>query len=385
MPSQQAAGGGGGGNADNSLDFLWLVVLIVVGVALVWYFTKDFITTFVYQIRYYEIIGLQFILGIWNRIVAFSHLPLPISATSGLSEWFTLIQTKRAAADFSGIANVSTAVGNYLRYPIAAILVILAVVVYRANLAEKFKRVFNMQRLRVAEQKDWPQITPIYKLDLVKQDINEGPWAMAMPPLNFAKKYNLMKIEKENNKTNISLLNGSAHRVFALQLGANWNGAERLPIYTQALFAICAARANRDRDGSNKLLKQIGASSESGKLDFTGTQELLAKHVNTKLVQRVVSRHAYVLTVMASMLELARTDGVLASAEFLWLKPVDRKLWYMLNSVGRQTAPTEIAGAFAHWLVERKMGGALKVPMVDEAVMALDAALKEIIYEPEEN
>ena len=56
---------------------------------------------------------------------------------------------------------------------------------------------------------------------------------------------------------------------------------------------------------------------------------------------------------IASLLEMARIDGVLASAEFLWLKPVDRRMWYMLNCVGRQTAVAEIAGLFAHWQAEK--------------------------------
>ena len=88
---------------------------------------------------------------------------------------------------------------------------------------------------------------------------------------------------------------------------------------------------------------------------------------------------------MASMLELARTDGVLASAEFLWLKPLDRNLWYMLNCVGRQTPFPEISGPFAHWIVEKRLRRPLKVPMVAEAVDALDVALSDIIYNPEED
>ncbi len=49
-------------------------------------------------------------------------------------------------------------------------------------------------------------------------------------------------------------------------------------------------------------------------------------------------------------------DGVQASADFLWLKPIDRRLWYMLNTVGRQTPFAEVAGPYAHWLAEREMG-----------------------------
>src|SRR5262249_22032318 len=156
----------------------------------------------------------------------------------------------------------------------------------------------------------------------------------------------------KNGKPAITLKHGAAHRIMTLQLGSMWTDLAKLPIHIQALFAIFAARTNRDRAAADQLLLQISKSSENGHLDFTGTQELLAKNANNKLVRRVVGRHAYVYTVMASLLELSRIDGVLASAEFLWLKPLDRKLWYVLNTVGRQTAVPEIAGAYAHWLAE---------------------------------
>ena len=90
------------------------------------------------------------------------------------------------------------------------------------------------------------------------------------------------------------------------------------------------------------------------------------------------------LTVMASMLEAAREDGVQASADFLWLKPLDRRLWYTLNTVGRQTPFIEVAGIFAHWVAEKEAGRKLFVPMVEEATNALELALKEVVYKPDE-
>jgi len=83
------------------------------------------------------------------------------------------------------------------------------------------------------------------------------------------------------------------------------------------------------------------------------------------------------------MLVLARKEGVLATADFLWLKPTDRLLWFMLNSVGRQTAFAEVSGPFAHWNVEQAMGRRLMVPMVEEAVNGLEAAIKDILYIPD--
>ena len=126
------------------------------------------------------------------------------------------------------------------------------------------------------------------------------------------------------------------------------------------------------------------AESSNGKLNFSGTEALLQKHLNHKLVQKVIQEHAYELTTMASMLAAARLDGVQASADFLWLKPLDRRLWYTLNTIGRQTPFAEVAGIFAHWLAEKEAGRKLLVPIVDEATKALEIALKEVIYRPDE-
>jgi intracellular multiplication protein IcmP len=237
----------------------------------------------------------------------------------------------------------------------------------------------------MAEQSNWPQITPIISQNLVKEDINKGPWAMAMTPTQFCRAQKLFK-EKvgDDGKPAVDVIRADAHQVFMLQLGSLWMGPNALPIHTKALFAIFAACANQDRDSAFKLLKQIDISSGEGKLNFEGVQELLVKHYNSKLVGRVLQKHAYVFTVMAAMLELARTDGVFASSEFLWLKPLDRRLWYILNTVGRQTAVTEIAGIFSHFVAEKKWGGALRTPMVEEAVKGLELAISEVIYEPEE-
>ena len=87
---------------------------------------------------------------------------------------------------------------------------------------------------------------------------------------------------------------------------------------------------------------------------------------------------------MASLLQASRDDGVVPSSEFLWLKPIDRRLWYVLNCVGRQTPYSEVAGPFAHWKAERAMKRKMLVPMVDEAIRALEIAIKEVKLSPEQ-
>jgi intracellular multiplication protein IcmP len=83
---------------------------------------------------------------------------------------------------------------------------------------------------------------------------------------------------------------------------------------------------------------------------------------------------------MASLLELARTEGVMATAEILWLKPLDRRMWYVLNNIGRQVSFVECAGPIAHWLSEKKLNRPLRIPLVEGAVTAMQLALDDVLY-----
>ena len=98
--------------------------------------------------------------------------------------------------------------------------------------------------------------------------------------------------------------------------------------------------------------------------------------------RRAVGPHAYLYGVMASMLSLAREDGVLAVAEFIWLKPLDRPYGICCHQWPTNRLP-EVAGPFCHWLVERRLRRPLVVPMIQCAIDSLNEALAEFIYNPE--
>ena len=56
----------------------------------------------------------------------------------------------------------------------------------------------------------------------------------------------------------------------------------------------------------------------------------------------------------------------------------------MLNSAGRQTPYAEVGGAFAHWRAEQVMQKRSLTPMIDEAIKALEVAVKEVKLSPKE-
>lgn len=359
---------------SSSMDFLWGAVALVVAILAIWFFGKNYIISFVFTLKLWQIKLVSFFVPKSAELIPYldnyRHFPQELS--------------------FLSFQFFMTSVGRFISYPVALLFFGLGGYLLFGNFSQRFNKIFTMQTLYDAEKKDWPQITPISKVNLIKEPINKGPWAMALSPMDFAKKYRLLKeinelvygskVSERGMRLRVEIIRSRALAVFASQLGHEWEGVDALPIYAKALFACFVAKANQDRNGCRELLERIARSSETGKLDFTGTDALIEKHKNCKVTPKIVAGHAYITTVMASMLDFARTDGVFASADFLWLKPVDRHLWYLLNCIGRQTPFAEVAGPFAHWLVEKELMHRITTPMVDEAVNGLHLALADVIY-----
>ncbi len=374
--------GGGGGGQDNSAGILWGVAAAFAAVGVIWFGFKTQIISFYLTIKLYELNFISFIAN---------YLPINTSSFARVKEVIAYAKAYPAKISYNDLLMIGDSVGNWFRIPLLLIFIILAIVVYFSNTTRVYKHIYNMKDLAKFEKINWPQITPVVGLDLIKTDIDKGPWAMAMTPMQFCKRFKLLQEVRAQrqegvrtrDRIDVVLKRGDANKVFALQLGPAWQDVNKLPMHAKALFAVFAARINADSKAAAELLAKMSESA-GRKFDEAMIDALLKKHENTKLVQQIIQSHAYVSTVMAAMLLGARDDGVQASADFLWLKPMDRRLWYTLNTVGRQTPFIEVGGIFAHWIAEKEAGRKLLVPMVEEATNALELALKEVVYRPDE-
>lgn len=366
-----------GGGTDHSSGILWTVAACFGAIGLIWYAFKDYIVNGYLYVKLHELYFLE-----W----------LGLSQLDELQTKILQALSHPKVAEFKVVADLGGQVGEYFRIGFVVLFLILAVIVYWGNSTRSFKRIYNMDSLAKLEKENWPQISPVMDLNLIKTNIDTGPWSMAMTPMQFCKRNKLLEevrrsrhegmTRKERERIDVLLKRGEANKLFALQLGALWKGTEVLPPHIKGLFAVFAARINADSSEAARLLAQFSVSPIK-KLNMNGVDALLKKHENTPLVKKITQSHAYVFSVMASMLEAARSDGVQASADFLWLKVTDRRLWYTLNTVGRQTPFVEVAGIYAHWISEKEAGKKLLVPMVEEASKALEGALKEIVYRPD--
>ena len=174
----------------------------------------------------------------------------------------------------------------------------------------------------------------------------------------------------------------ATRRAFVQQLGPRWNGIEMAPLYMQALFAAYALKGAQKREESDDFLGQIAVCwSEKGGLQLTPK---IIKEIGRIIkdpelggkAKAVAQQHAYRTTAMLAVLKWARSmGGVLAPAQFLWVRAVDRALWYPLNNMGRRSFHSEGAGAMAHFMAEQNAKKPLPIPRIDTAIITLNQYL----------
>lgn len=379
----------------NAYYILWLIAFVVFVGAIVWHFLHIQLKTFFIWLKISELVSINSIFGLLPDSLPWigEDIARIFAETSAELSVARQLTADNISLEIAQILSEST--GSYVRYPMSAFLIILCLILFKINVQARLKKKYNMLTLAAQEQLNWPQIKIATKVDLLNQDLDSGPWSMAMSPVQFCKKNKLMTVELAEASANpfsktqapeykITLDKVRAERAFSVQLGRGWNGVEAMPPHRRAVFAIFIARGCRDTKAASALVAQLAISAAEGKLDCSGADDLWRKHIKTRKVQEMCSRHAYEFTLFISALQFAREDGVLASADFLWIKPLDRRLWYVINNVGRQTPGVEVGGIFCHWYYEMALKAPLSSPRIDGAVEGLEIALSEIIYVPDD-
>jgi intracellular multiplication protein IcmP len=89
-------------------------------------------------------------------------------------------------------------------------------------------------------------------------------------------------------------------------------------------------------------------------------------------VLKKCNQHAWETTAMLRGLLTAREEGgVLAPAQFVWLRGHDRNLWYALNGLGRNSSFTEALGSSAHFRAEKRAERPIPKPKIHDAVQSM--------------
>lgn len=235
-----------------------------------------------------------------------------------------------------------------------------------------------MYSLKESEKDLWPYIYPVIKVDFMSASFEEGPYAMAVKPYDFAVKNGLLSDERNLN----SLDKVKTEKLFVTQLDRLCTGGyDKLRKHEKALAAIFIAKGlgkKEEVDNVVGALAKSAANAGLNKMPDLSHVKPLYQYLETPEAKDLLKRHAYVYTLMIGLLTFARGTGVFPSSMFVWLKPRDRVLWYVINGVGRQVAYVEVAAILGHYKAEEVMKHKVYIPFTKKAYDGLANALLEV-------
>jgi len=260
----------------------------------------------------------------------------------------------------------------------------MAVWVLISGPGTKYRRKMGLEGLIEEQAKTFPVIQPFVKFNPTKmQNRAPGDPVPKTLPL-FAE---ALAPEEWVAHNRIQLVGGKldfpkAYEALAKQLGPRWQGPEKLPLHARGLFAAFALKHIRKRTQCEDLLSQMAAcwTHTSG---FKPTLSLRKKingyikdpKIGGKL-KKHCKKHAFQTTAMLRALQRARNEGgVIAPAQFVWLRGHDRALWYPLNNLGRKSYHAEASGAMAHYINEIIADQKIPTPKFDDVINVFEDVL----------
>ena len=170
----------------------------------------------------------------------------------------------------------------------------------------------------------------------------------------------------------------AAEEAFEKQLGEQWQGLDKAPLHVKALCVAAYSTAIREKKARQikEKIAMIYGSHDQDKIESgIGAlyDEYCANEKFKKTIEKRMNKHAYINTGLFGLLRWSREwGGVFASAEFRWLKAVDRSMWYGLNNCGRMSYHIEGAGIVSHFNSEHISKTPLVQPHIGEAIDGLD-------------
>ena len=289
-----------------------------------------------------------------------------------------------SAVDFGMMQRITFGAMMPLKLFFAVILFGMGVGTFFVGPESKFQRRMGLEDLIEEQAKIFPVISPFVDFNPAKQK-HRAPgdpvprklplFAEALAPEEWIAFH---EIEFSERKVNYP----QAYNAMSKQLGPRWRGADKLPIHLQAVYAACALKYKRKRKECEALLGEIAKawSAKSGFKPDAALKSKIRKIIANKdlgrELEKYCNKHAFQTTAMLRALNRAREEGgVLASAEFVWLRGFDRTTWYPLNNLGRKSYHAEAAGALSHYTHELIAGQKIPTPRFDDVIKALNKTL----------
>jgi intracellular multiplication protein IcmP len=310
-------------------------------------------------------------------------ITLPSGQEMNVKEWLSILPNIPAEnVDSRLLSAIGAMAMQPIKWIVAFIIGLIGIWAYFRGPGTQYKKVFDLDSFIEFQAKNFPVIAPFINYNPAKQEPRPPgsdvpaelpPFAEALGPEEWIA-YHEIKI-----KDNVIDKN-SAFKAFTRQLGPRWKGAKNLAPYKQILLAACCLKASRKRDEADDMLGRLALCWSIEKGLRLNTDRSLLSNARKILKDKDIAhptlkkcnQHAWQTTALLRALLNARNEGgVLAPAQFVWLRAHDRELWYPLNNLGRQSNHTEAIGAMAHFKSEKRIGRPIPKPKVQDAVTSI--------------
>jgi intracellular multiplication protein IcmP len=365
-------------SSDDTAIFNLIVIFVGIGVG-----------AYLLWTNYHATISSGVIAGVHEEIGWVSHI----------TDRFRVADQQMEMSDPSGVTlkdlyGILHATGAVVRIPAAAFIAVLAFLCFIGAAPSRFKRAFDVEGLLREQVLRFPSSRAFVrrKLSLVRLD------EKALRPADYALTAGEW-LDRFVCKPGSAFDEALAFRALAMQLRPAWKGSAHAEPIVRLLFAAFALHSVERRDDAVGLLGEVATSLDAHRKEggagpgaYLAIPALIMRRVDELLrdtrwyeeAEKVASRHAFTAPALMTVLNHSRLRaGVMAPAQFAWVKLIDRPLWYALHSLGFESegigryahpnARVEAVGARDHWAAERAAGRPVPWPSVDRAIQALRA------------
>ncbi len=366
---------------DNAIGWVMLLVVFALLMVLLWYFQSQNIRNMVRYLRIGEMwVASHFVDTdeVVYMLPAKGNQPPEGLTFTQVYELAKITPKERLNGTFMDI--LSQAALMPFNYFFTGILVLLGLWILFNGPKSQYRKRYDINSLLKRQSTNFPYIQPFIKFN----PSNQPPRAPGSPvPAELPLFAEALGPEEWVAYNDVPVPDGkldedAAARIFAKALGKPWRGPMHLPPYKQVLFAAFCLKAQRKRAESDVMLGEISKCwTPEGGLKINSKLLRQARSIlkNRDKVGKIISKcnqHAYENTAMIRALLIAREEGgVLAPAQFVWLRGFDRNLWYPLNNLGRQAFHTEALGTMCHYKAEKLIQRPIPRPKMEDAVKTL--------------
>nr|WP_318655280.1 hypothetical protein [Methylocapsa sp. RX1] len=283
-------------------------------------------------------------------------------------------------------------IGGFFLYPAMAAVLILAAVCFRGAAAARYCRNLDLEGLMREQARVFRYTSAFVGRRLRLSDIGENEPRPADPALTAREWIKAWATARDG-----SFAERIARSELAAQLGAAWRGPGYAQPHVRCLLAAFALLGAGRRDEALAFLGDLSDALPKGEREIgegprgalvfpasvaAAGDRWLSDSDMTATVLETMGRHFFTTPgLMSALVEARCAGGVLAPAQFAFLKLVDRRLWYALHSLGfRAEGPNptphpnprvEAIGARDHWAAECMTGRPLSKPSIDRALKAV--------------